>query len=50
MINQAIKDFNLDISQCILIGDKATDLEAGRRAGIQEANLFLTPQSPLKGG
>ena len=50
MINQAIKDFDLDISQCILIGDKATDLEAGRRAGIQEANLFLTPQSPLKGG
>ena len=50
MINQAIKDFDLDISQCILIGDKATDLEAGRRAGIKEANLFLTPQSPLKGG
>jgi len=49
MILQGVKDFNLDISQCILIGDKESDLEAGRRAGIPEANL-LAPQSPLKGG
>jgi D-glycero-D-manno-heptose 1,7-bisphosphate phosphatase len=39
MIIQAIKDFDLDISQCILIGDNDSDLEAGRRAGIPEANL-----------
>jgi len=39
MILQAIKDFDLDISQCILIGDKESDLEAGRRAGIPEYNL-----------
>jgi D-glycero-D-manno-heptose 1,7-bisphosphate phosphatase len=41
MILQAIKDFNLDIKQCILIGDKDNDLEAGRRAGIPESNLHL---------
>lgn len=41
MILRAIKDFDLDISQCILIGDKESDLEAGRRAGIPEANLKL---------
>lgn len=41
MILQAINDFNLDISQCILIGDKESDLQAGRRAGIPEANLQL---------
>lgn len=41
MILQAIKDFDLDIEQCILIGDKETDLEAGRRAGIREENLHL---------
>jgi D-glycero-D-manno-heptose 1,7-bisphosphate phosphatase len=41
MIFQGVKDFNLDISQCILIGDKESDLEAGRRAGIPEGNLKL---------
>ncbi|MCU0462190.1 MAG: HAD family hydrolase [Bacteroidales bacterium] len=51
MILQAIKDFNLDISQCILIGDKESDLEAGRRAGIPESGLLLyDPPIPPKGG
>lgn len=39
MILRAIKDFNLDISSSVLIGDKESDLEAGRRAGIPETNL-----------
>jgi len=39
MILNAVKDFNLDISECVLIGDKESDLEAGRRAGIPDANL-----------
>jgi D-glycero-D-manno-heptose 1,7-bisphosphate phosphatase len=39
MILQAIKDFDLDIDQCILIGDKESDLQAGRNAGIPESNL-----------
>ncbi len=48
MILQAIKDFDLDISQCILTGDKESDLEAGRRAGIPEINLKLRQyQDPL---
>ncbi len=51
MILQAIKDFDLDISQCILIGDKESDLQSGRNARIPEANLFLfDPPTPLKGG
>ena len=41
MLLQAISDFDLDVSQCILIGDKETDLEAGRRAGIPESNLHM---------
>jgi len=41
MILQAIRDFDLDISRCVLIGDKETDLEAGRRAGIPESNLSV---------
>jgi len=39
MIRQAIKDFDLNITRCVLIGDKDTDLEAGRRAGIPESHL-----------
>jgi D-glycero-D-manno-heptose 1,7-bisphosphate phosphatase len=41
MILQALKEFDLNISECVLIGDKETDLEAGRRAGIPESNLLL---------
>jgi D-glycero-D-manno-heptose 1,7-bisphosphate phosphatase len=41
MLLQAIKEFDLNISECVLIGDKETDLEAGRRAGIPESNLYL---------
>ena len=41
MILKAVKEFNLDISQCLLIGDNESDLEAGRRAGIPQTNLIL---------
>ena len=41
MLLQAVKEFDLEISECILIGDKESDLEAGRRAGIPEKNLYL---------
>ena len=34
MILKAEKEFNIDLSESILIGDKETDLEAGRRAGV----------------
>jgi D-glycero-D-manno-heptose 1,7-bisphosphate phosphatase len=46
MILQAIDDFNLDISSCVLIGDKESDLEAGRRAGIPESNMLLMSGTP----
>jgi D-glycero-D-manno-heptose 1,7-bisphosphate phosphatase len=45
MILQAVKEFNLDISECILIGDKQSDLQAGRNAGIPESNLHLYIQN-----
>ena len=41
MILDAVKEFNLNILECVLIGDKESDLEAGRKAGIPESNLHL---------
>jgi len=41
MILQAVREHDLDILQCILIGDKESDLQAGRNAGIPESNLHL---------
>ena len=34
MIIEAQKEFNLDLFQCILVGDKESDIEAGINAGI----------------
>ncbi|WP_373323011.1 D-glycero-alpha-D-manno-heptose-1,7-bisphosphate 7-phosphatase [Desulforamulus aquiferis] len=34
MIEQAIKDFDIDVSQSILFGDKPWDIEAGEKCGI----------------
>ena len=41
MILQAATEFNIDLSQSFLYGDMEHDIEAGRRAGIPEANLNL---------
>jgi D-glycero-D-manno-heptose 1,7-bisphosphate phosphatase len=46
MILKAIDEFDLVISRCVLIGDKESDLEAGRRAGIPETNLVMLTGSP----
>jgi D-glycero-D-manno-heptose 1,7-bisphosphate phosphatase len=44
MLLQAQKDFDLDMSECIIIGDKERDMEAGLRAGIN--NLILLTDDP----
>lgn len=35
MLEKAIKDFNIDISQSILVGDKPWDIECGEKLGIK---------------
>ncbi len=45
MLLQAQKDFNLDLSKCIFIGDKTSDMEAGLRAGIANLIFFNTTAS-----
>ena len=34
MILKAAKEFDIDLSKSVLIGDKESDMEAGRRAGV----------------
>jgi D-glycero-D-manno-heptose 1,7-bisphosphate phosphatase len=49
MILKAEKEFDLDLSASVLIGDKESDLQAGRSAGIPEVNLHLfDPRGCLK--
>jgi D-glycero-D-manno-heptose 1,7-bisphosphate phosphatase len=40
MILKAVKDFNIDLSKSILIGDKESDIEAGINAGIPK-NILI---------
>jgi len=40
MLLQAQKDFDLDLTECVLIGDKVSDVEAGLAAGIDDLILF----------
>ena len=39
MLEKAIKDWNIDVSQSILYGDKTWDIEAGERCGISKCYL-----------
>lgn len=39
MFLEAIRDFSLDVSKCVLVGDRLSDIEAGRAAGVR--HMFL---------
>ena len=40
MLNQAAKEFSLDMENSIMIGDKERDIEAGLNAGLKETYFF----------
>lgn len=44
MIEKAKKDYNLDLKQCFLIGDKMSDIQAGFNAKV-EHNILLKKSS-----
>lgn len=46
LICTAISDLGLDKERCVLIGDKATDTEAGAAAGLAE-NLLMLPSAAM---
>ena len=45
MLFEAGKDFMIDFSKSIIIGDKERDIEAGLNAGLKEAYLFNEDKS-----
>jgi D-glycero-D-manno-heptose 1,7-bisphosphate phosphatase len=42
LLKKAAKDFGLDLSRCYVVGDKLSDVELGRNAGLKEAILLRT--------
>lgn len=40
MLLQAAEDFNIDLSTSYLIGDRSTDMEAGKRAGVTSVGVL----------
>ena len=51
MLLDAARDLGIDLSLSILIGDKTSDIEAGRRAGLKKSLLFAmnaAPGDPLR--
>jgi D-glycero-D-manno-heptose 1,7-bisphosphate phosphatase len=47
MLLRAQRDFDLDLPRSILIGDRLSDLEAGRRAGLGTLCLLPHPDEPI---
>ena len=45
MLNQAINDFDIDVAQSVMVGDKASDIGAARAAGVKTAILVESGQS-----
>ncbi|MFC1940600.1 D-glycero-alpha-D-manno-heptose-1,7-bisphosphate 7-phosphatase [Chloroflexota bacterium] len=44
MIEQAAREFGIDLEKSFVIGDKSSDIEAGRRAGCR--TVLLTTENP----
>ena len=49
MIYQAENDHNIDLARSILVGDKSTDIAAGRAAGISKCILLSLGEEADKG-
>ena len=47
MILQAAREYNLDLSRSVLVGDKASDVQAGVSAGVG-CNLLYRPPGSLE--
>ncbi len=48
MLQRAAADLQLDLARCFMVGDKSSDIEAGRRAGCRTI-LLAGKQTPANG-
>ncbi|MCC6206721.1 MAG: HAD family hydrolase [Gammaproteobacteria bacterium] len=46
MILKAAQDFDLDLSNCILVGDRESDMKAARTAGVGHTVLYRPEEEP----
>lgn len=49
MILQAVEEFGVDLARSVLVGDMATDIQAGEAAGVG-LNLLFRPDEPSSPG
>ena len=42
MLLQAVRDFDLDLTNSVLIGDKLSDVQAGKRAGVGRTVIVMS--------
>ncbi|MBD1581551.1 D-glycero-beta-D-manno-heptose 1,7-bisphosphate 7-phosphatase [Pseudoalteromonas sp. S16_S37] len=45
MLTQAIEEFDIDVTQSVMVGDKLSDIEAARAAGLGKAILVESGQA-----
>ena len=50
MIEQAIDDYQLNPSECVMVGDKKSDMEAAQAAGIGRMILIKSGQTLIENG
>ena len=48
MVLWGIKDFDIDVNQSYIVGDKISDAEAGLRAGLKEGVIVQTGLEPIE--
>ncbi len=46
MLLKAALDLGLDLAASVMVGDRESDIEAGRRAGVRRTALFCTGEVP----
>jgi HAD superfamily hydrolase (TIGR01662 family) len=44
LVRTAVEQLGVDAGRCVFVGDSATDVEAGRAAGVRVVGLAKTPQ------
>jgi D-glycero-D-manno-heptose 1,7-bisphosphate phosphatase len=46
MLRRGAREFGLDLSECLLVGDRCTDIVAANVAGLQQAFLLSGTEEP----